>query len=127
MKTGILAFALLATWTTPATPATSDRVERHSGRVVTVDRLRDMVVVDEVGSWDPATERASVTRNRIHITVLTEFKIFLRTPVAGRNRGDFAEIPLRVANVFPGDTVTAECVRAGNRLVALSIILAEPF
>jgi hypothetical protein len=127
MKTGVLALALLATWTTAAAATDSDRVERHSGRVVIVDRLRDMVVVEEIGSWDAATERAAITRNRIHFTGLTEFKIFVRTRGAGKYRGEFGEIPLRVTNVFPGDTVTAECVRAGNRLVALSIVLAEPF
>jgi hypothetical protein len=107
--------------------AGSDPVERHSGRVISVDRLRDTVVIEEMGAWSAATERAAMTRNRIHFTGLTEFKIFVRTRGAGKFRGEFGEIPLRVTNVFAGDTVTAECVRDGNRLVALSIILAEPF
>ena len=125
---GVLVPAVLATWTAAAaSPTGPDRLERHSGTVVIVDRLRDVVVVKEMGSWDPATERASIIQNRIQFTALTEFKIFVRSRVAGRYRGAFAEIPLRVTNVFPGDTVTAECVRSGNALVALSIILAEPF
>jgi hypothetical protein len=126
VKASVRALVLLAAWSTAAS-AGSDPIERHSGRVIRVDRLRDMVVVEEMGAWSPATERAAITRNRIHFTGLTDFKIFVRTRGAGKFRGEFGEIPLRVTNVFPGDTVTAECVRDGNRLVALSIILAEPF
>jgi len=125
-KTSVLALLQLAAAATAAF-AGSDPVERHSGRVISVDRLRDTVVIEEMGAWSAATERAAVTRNRIHFTGLTEFKIFVRTRGAGKFRGEFGEIPLRVTNVFAGDTVTAECVRDGNRLVALSIILAEPF
>jgi len=126
MKARIFALALLAAWST-AVSAGSAPIERHSGRVIRVDRLRDMVVLEEMGAWDPATERAVITRNGIHFTGLTDFTIFVRARVAGKYRGTFGEIRLRVTNVFPGDTVTAECVRDGNRLVALSIILAEPF
>ena len=125
-KTSVLALLQLAAAATAAF-AGSDPVERHSGRVLSVDRLRDTVVIEEMGAWSAATERAAMTRNRIHFTGLTEFKIFVRTRGAGKFRGEFGEIPLRVTNVFAGDTVTAECVRDGNRLVALSIILAEPF
>jgi hypothetical protein len=126
VKASVRALVLLAAWSTAAS-AGSDPIERHSGRVIRVDRLRDMVVVEEMGAWSPATERTAITRNRIHFTGLTDFKIFVRTRGAGKFRGEFGEISLRVTNVFPGDTVTAECVRDGNRLVALSIILAEPF
>jgi hypothetical protein len=126
MKASVLALGLLAAWSTAAS-AGKDPIERHSGRVISVDRLRDMVVLEEMGAWDPATERAAITRNGIHFTGLTDFKIFVRARVAGKYRGTFGEIPLRITNVFPGDTVTAECVRDGSRLVALSIILAEPF
>ena len=126
MKAGVLASVLLTAWSATAS-AGSDPIERHSGRVMSVDRLRDKIVLEEMGAWDPATERAAITRNGIHFTGLTDFKIFVRARVAGKYRGTFGEIPLRVTNVFPGDTVTAECVRDGNRLVALSIILAEPF
>jgi hypothetical protein len=126
MKTSVLALLLSAASST-AVFAGSDPVERHSGRVISVDQLRDTVVVEEMGAWSAATERAVMTRNRIHFTGLTEFKIFVRTRGTGKFRGDFGEIPLRVTNVVAGDTVTAECVRDGNRLVALSIILAEPF
>jgi|RhiMetdeSRZDD1v2_1073273.scaffolds.fasta_scaffold01948_8 hypothetical protein len=126
MKASVLALLQLAAASTVAF-AGSDPVERHSGRVISVDRLRDTVVIEEMGAWSAATERAAMTRNRIHFTGLTEFKIFVRTRGAGKFRGEFGEIPLRVTNVFAGDTVTAECVRDGNRLVALSIILAEPF
>jgi len=125
-KTSVLALLQLAAAATAAF-AGSDPVERHSGRVLSVDRLRDTVVIEEMGAWSAATERAAMTRSRIHFTGLTEFKIFVRTRGAGKFRGEFGEIPLRVTNVFAGDTVTAECVRDGNRLVALSIILAEPF
>jgi hypothetical protein len=126
MKASVLALLqLAAAWTVAF--AGSDPVERHSGRVISVDRLRDTVVIEEMGAWSAATERAAMTRNQIHFTGLTEFKIFVRTRGAGKFRGEFGEIPLRVTNVFAGDTVTAECVRDGNRLVALSIILAEPF
>ena len=126
MKTCVLILVLLAASSTVSF-AGSPPIERHSGRVISVDRLRDMVVVEEMGAWSPATEQAAITRNRIHFTGLTEFKIFVRARVAHKYQGTFGEIPLRVTNVFPGDTVTAECVRDGNRLVALSIILAEPF
>lgn len=125
-KASVLVLGLLAAWSTTAS-AGSDPIERHSGRVISVDRLRDKIVLEEMGAWDAATERAATTRNGIHFTGLTDFKIFVRARVAGKYRGTFGEIPLRVTNVFPGDTVTAECVRDGNRLVALSIILAEPF
>jgi hypothetical protein len=126
MKAGVLVSVLLTAWSATAS-AGSDPIERHSGRVISVDRLRDKIVLEEMGAWDLATERAAITRNGIHFTGLTDFKIFVRARVAGKYRGTFGEIPLRVTNVFPGDTVTAECVRDGNRLVALSIILAEPF
>src|SRR5262249_49227814 len=122
----VLAVVLLAASSTVAF-AGSAPIERHSGRVISVDRLRDTIVVEEMGAWSPATEQATITRNRVHFTGLTEFKIFVRTRGTAKSRGGFGEIPLRITNVFAGDTVTAECVRDGNRLVALSIILAEPF
>lgn len=126
MKISVLTLVLLAASSTVAF-ADSAPIERHSGRVISVDRLRDVVVVEEMGAWSPATEQAAFTRHRVHFTGLTEFKIFVRTRGTGKSRGGFGEIPLRITNVFAGDTVTAECVRDGNRLVALSIILAEPF
>jgi len=123
---GILALALLTLCAgVTVTPAAPDGLERHSGTVVTIDRLRDVIVVDEIGSWDPATERARVTRHRIHVTGLTDFTVFTRSTIAGGYRGDFVEIQLDVVELSRGDIVTAECVRADGALVALGVIVAD--
>jgi hypothetical protein len=123
---GVLALSLLALCAgATATPAASDGFERHSGTIVTIDRLRDVIIVEETGSWDPSREQARVTRNRIHVTGLTEFKVFVRSNIPGGYPGDFAEIQLDVIELSSGDTVTAECVRVGPALVALSIVVAD--
>jgi hypothetical protein len=127
MKTaGVVAAALLALCAgATASPAGSDDLERYSGTVVTVDRMRDVLIVDEMGRWDPATERARVTRRWIHVTGLTDYKAFVRGNPPGGYRGEFAEVPLGVAQLAPGDIVTAECVRAGRALVAMRVTVAE--
>jgi hypothetical protein len=131
MKTiGLLALVLIAAVgragvLPSASPAAADGLERHSGTLVTIDRLRDVVTIDEIGAWDPATERMRTTRHRIYVTGLTEFKVFVRSNAAGAYAGDFAAVPLFVSQLIPGDTVTAECVRAGSALVAMSIAVAD--
>lgn len=98
MKTvGILALALLALCAGVAvTRAAPDGIERHSGTVVTIDQLRDLIIVAEIESWDPATERARVTRHHIYVTGLTDFKVFTRTTRLGGYRGDGALVALSV-------------------------------
>ena len=122
----LIALALVAALAgSTAAPAASDPFDRHSGTVVTIDRIRDVLVVEETGRWDPATERALVTRRAIYFTALTEFKVFVRTTIPGGYAGDFAEFRVNVEALSPGDTVTAECVRVGNVLVALNLIVAD--
>ena len=123
---GAVALAVLTLgFVATATPAALDGVERHSGTVIRVDRLRDVIVIDEIGPWDAATEQARITRWRIHVTGLTEFKVFVRNTMRGGFRDDFSEIPLDAFAVSTGDTVTAECVRTGRALVALSVVVAD--
>ena len=127
MKTaGVVVLALLTLCAAATTtPAASDGVERHSGTVVTIDDLRDVITIDEIGAWDAATEQARVTRRHIHVTGLTEYKVFVRSTVRGGFRDDFVEFPLDIVALSKGDTVTAECVRAGRVLVALTIVVAD--
>jgi hypothetical protein len=119
-----LALATLCAGAT-ATPAASDMAGHYSGTVVTIDRLRDVIVVAEMRRWDPATEEASVTRRHIYFTALTDFTVYVRSNVGGKYAGDFGELQVDVVDLAPGDTVTAECVRAGEALVALRIAVAD--
>jgi hypothetical protein len=126
----LVAIALLAAATSPvvdpmASPGGLEPLDHYSGTLVSIDRGRDVMLVDEVGRWDPVTERASVTRRTIHFTALTNFKVFVRTTVPGAYTGDFVEFTVGVDALMPGDVVTAECVRNGSALVALELIVAD--
>lgn len=127
MKTaGIVALALLTLCAAATTtPAASNGVERYSGTVVNTDNLRDVIIIDEIGAWDAATEQARITRRHIYVTGVTEYKVFVRSTVRGGFRGDFVEFPLDIVALSKGDTVTAECVRAGRALVALTVVIAD--
>jgi len=123
---GLLLTVLLALGAgVPATSVSSDGLERHSGTIVTIDRVRDVIVLEEIRAWDAPLERPQLTRYRVYVTGVTEFKLFTRRTVPGGYRGDFAEMPLEVTALSRGDTVTAECVRAGDMLAAMSVVVTN--
>jgi hypothetical protein len=98
---------------------------RHSGTVVLLDPLDGVLVIDEIGPWRVARGKTIVTRRTIGLTPTTRFRVFIRIDVPDRYAGDFLEVALEATDIAPGDFVTAECVQARGRLVAVTVTKAE--
>jgi hypothetical protein len=83
------------------------------------------MILDEVGPWRVEREATVVTRWTIGLTPSTTYNLFMRVNAPRAFAGDFIEAVLDANDVARGDFVTAECVRRGNRLVAVTITVAE--
>lgn len=83
------------------------------------------MILEEVGPWRVERGSTVVTRRTIHLTPATTYNLFMRVTAPGAFAGDFIEVTLDVNDVAPGDFVTAECVRQHDRLVALTVTVAE--
>jgi hypothetical protein len=118
----LIAVLLLFTMTTPAVDA--ERTERHSGLVAAMDPGMVMIL-DEIGPWRVERGATVVTRHEIGLTEETRYNLFMRVNAPGAFPGDFVEVALDANDVTEGDFVTAECVRRGGRLVALTVTVAE--
>jgi len=119
----VLALAMLAGPAVAAAPAST----RHSGTVAMIDAQGGVMVVDEVGPWRVETGRTVVTPRTIVLTVETKVNTFIRVTVPDAYAGGFIEVPLEATDLSVGDFVTVESVRAGGRLVALTVTLAEVY
>jgi hypothetical protein len=105
--------------------ADAARTFRYSGTVAAIDAERRVLVVDEVGPWEVKGGATVPTKRTITLTPATRYNLFMRVNAPGAFAGDFIEVNLEVEHVAPGNFVTAECVRQGDRLVAIAVTVAE--
>ena len=105
--------------------AQPNRTERHSGVVAAIDPQGAVMLLDEVGPWRVERGATVVTRHQIGLTAATKYNLYMRVNAPGAFAGDFIEVTLDPTDVVAGDFVTAECVREGGRLIALTITVAE--
>jgi hypothetical protein len=106
-------------------PARAADTTRHSGTVRAVDPAAGRMVIEEVGPWVVEKGLTRVAARTIRFTPETKFSVFMRVDRQGYFAGDFMEVPLEPGDVSPGDFVTAECVRRGRDLVAVTVTIAE--
>lgn len=122
----LAAFVLLVLFIAIAMPAADAApTVRYSGTVAAIDPEGSVMILEEVGPWRVERGATVVTRRTIGLTPSTKYNLFMRVNVPGAFAGDFIEVALDVNDVARGDFVTAECVRQGNRLVALTVTVAE--
>ncbi len=119
----LLAVLALAAESTAAADAA--RTVRHSGTVAAIDAQSGVLVIAEVGPWRVERGVTVTTRRNIVFTPETRFDLYMRVDAPGAFAGDFTEVTLAPEDVSPGDFVTAECVRRGGRLEALTVTVAE--
>lgn len=108
-----------------APAADAARTVRFSGTVAAIDPEGSVMIVEEVGPWRVERGATVVTRRTVGLTPSTKYNLFMRVNAPGAFAGDFIEVVLDAEHVAAGDFVTAECVRRGNRLTALTITVAE--
>jgi hypothetical protein len=106
-------------------PASSADSLRYSGTVVELDTAEGRLIIDEIGPWRVVRGEVVRTRRTIALKPSTRFNVFIRVDVQGRFAGDFIEVQLEASDVAPGDFVTVECARQRDRLVALTVTLAD--
>jgi hypothetical protein len=125
-RRSIGALLLLVLVTAIATPAAdAARATRYSGTVTAIDPDGSVMMLEEVGPWRLDRGAIVVTRRTIQLTASTKYNAFVRVDAPGAFAGDFIEVALDVNDVAVGDFVTAECARRGERLVALTVTVAE--
>lgn len=101
-------------------PAPAQRPQRYSGRVVTVDPVRDVVVVEELA------ERGRRVRHEFHVSDATPVVSVGRRRLGDmRGRSAYGEAPASAADLVVGDFVTVEASDAGGVSVALRITIVE--
>jgi hypothetical protein len=98
---------------------------RYSGTVAAIDHDRGVMLVDEVGPWRVERGATVTTRRTIRLTPGTQYRLFMRVDRPGAFPGDFIEVALAPTDFGPGDFVTVECARGGERLVAVTVTVAE--
>jgi hypothetical protein len=126
LRRSIGVLVLLVLVTAIATPAAdAAQATRYSGTVTAVDPEGGVMVLEEVGPWRLDRGATVVTRRTIRLTASTKYNVFVRVDAPGAFAGDFIEVVLDVNDVAVGDFVTAECVRRGDRPVALTVTVAE--
>lgn len=122
----ISTLALLALLVAMATPAAdAARVFRYSGTVAALDPQGGVMILEEIGPWRVERGATVVTPRTIRLTESTKYNLFMRVNAPDGYAGDFIEVLFDVGDVGLGDFVTAECVRQGGRLVALTVTVAE--
>lgn len=124
-----------ARWTTAvavalfltAPPAWAETA-KVSGTIVAVDKEAGTIVVGEVGPWRVKGEATEVTSRTIAVTSETAFKLARRAAGAGPTGwvGEFVEGAIAPWQVKPGDFVTVEFRRDGERLTAVRIVVTVP-
>jgi hypothetical protein len=122
----ISTLALLVLVVAMATPAAdAARPLRYSGTVTAIDPQGSVMMIDEVGPWQVERGTTVVTPRTITLTDSTKYNLFMRANIPGEYAGDFIEVLLDATDISAGDVVTAECVRQGDKLVALTVTVAE--
>ena len=109
-----------------AGPARAAGTETHSGDVEAVDLERHTVTLAEMGPWRaPGT---APMRRSIHFTPETAVTLVRRsaTPAPGGWPGGYAESPLAITAVRPGDFVSVTVTRHDGRVTARSIEVVRP-
>jgi hypothetical protein len=109
-----------------AGPAWAAGSETHSGDVGVVDLERHTVTLAEMGPWrGPGT---APTRRSIRFTPETAVTLVRRsaTPAPGGWPGGYAESPLAMTAVRPGDFVSVTVARHAGRVTARSIEVVRP-
>lgn len=125
-RRSIAPLVLFVLFTAIATPAAdAARTVRYSGTVAAIDPDRGVMILEEVGPWRVERGATVVTRRMISLTPSTKYDLFMRVNAPGAFAGDFIEVILDIDHVAPGDFVTVEGVRDGERLVALTVTVAE--
>jgi hypothetical protein len=100
--------------------AGGDRVQRHSGRVESVELGEGRVVVDELGA------RGRRLRHEFHVNPDTPILTAVRLrPWEMRGTGAFNEIAVSLADLLTGDFVVVESTEEGGRPVAVRITIVE--
>jgi len=101
------------------------RPARYSGTVTAIDPEGGVMILEEVGPWRVERGATVTTRRTIQLTASTKYNLFMRVNLPGAFAGDFIEVALDAGDISLGDLVTAECVREGGKLVALTVTVAE--
>jgi len=105
-------------------PADAETV-RFSGTVTEIDAAAGSMVVEEIGPWIQSRGAHVVSEHVVALQPSTKFVVFIRVDAPGRFAGDFVEVALEATDVSPGDFVTVEASREGDRLVAVTVTVAE--
>lgn len=114
-----LAGALLAGWGAVG-PLGAEALRRYSGRVTEVDLVQGLVVVEELG------RRGLAVRHAVRVEADTPLVSTSRLrPRDMRGSGAFAEVPVSLADVLPGDFVVVEAVELGGHSVARRVTIVE--
>lgn len=124
-----LCFTLAILVTAPAlmlpSRASAADSARYSGTLVSVDEASGLLVLEVMGPWTGEVE-STVTRRELRLGSDPEVRLLRRDPEgtnAGGWRGGFAESPITLSAIRPGDYVT---VQTGARGVVGSIEVVRP-
>jgi hypothetical protein len=100
--------------------ARAEALTRYSGRVVQVDLVRGIVLVEELG------RRGLPVRHEVLVEVDTPVVTASRLRLGDmRGRSAFGEMPVSLADVLVGDFVVVEGVDLGGQTVARRITIVE--
>lgn len=117
LPAALLVLALLVV--APLAPAQAPR--RYSGKVERVELMAGVVVVEELG------ERGRLVRHEVWVAAETAIVSAARLrPRDMRGPVAYAEVPVSLADLLPGDFVVVEAAEGGGRAVARRITIVEP-
>jgi hypothetical protein len=108
--------------------ASAEKSVRHSGSIVSIAEDARTFVLAEVGPWQTRDGATVITYRTITLAPETELAIVARdeAPPSGFP-GDFVETVLGPDGVYLNDYVTVDCRHEGQRMIALKIIVTEPW
>jgi hypothetical protein len=115
----VLVLALVAPATAPA------QVVKHFGVLLDVDADAWTIVLAEMGPWRLDTETAVITVHTVAVTGDTEFLLVRRGAAPSGVVGDLITEEIEPWAIYPGDFLTVDCVRRGEWMVALRIVVVE--
>ena len=123
LQSGLLLAALSLLAGSAAPLAVAPTHTRYSGTVAMIDAQSGVMAIDEIGPWRAG--KIVVTSRTITLTAETRINKFIRVNAPGAFPGDFIEVEFEPTDVWPGDFVTVDCRRAGGRLIAVTVTVAE--
>jgi len=123
-RTGIVLMALAAVLA--GTPAGAAETVKHSGTISRIDPAKKTLTLQEMGPWTgPGTGLFTRT---ITLAPDTRGELVRRSAKAVRGgwRGGYAESPLAVDQLHPGEFATVTVDGHGRKSVALAIDVVRP-